>query len=77
MGESLRNKLLDMFRGWDHIQLSQFTIDWIQEFEDEFAPDVQDRAIAYTIDTIREVLQYGIDKDFFDMLATYCRLWIK
>ena len=75
--ETLRQRIREMLRGWDHLQLSQFSIDWIQGFDDEFQPGVDDHAIRYDLDAICEVLRDGVDKDFFTMLLTFSRLFIK
>ena len=65
----------------DILKFSQFTIDWLQEL-DETDPhhgvttideQIDNHALAYEIDTIREVLRYGSDKALFDMLAAYAR----
>ena len=76
MNESLRSRIIDILHGWNHLQLHQFSVDWIQEFEEEFPIKVKDRAIAYRLDIIREVLATGKDKDFFEMLHTFSRLYI-
>jgi len=64
----------------DSLKFSQFTIDWLQELDDvdvngDTTGDEQtdNLALAYEIDTIREVLRYGSDKALFDMLAAYAR----
>jgi len=64
----------------DILKFSQFTIDWLQELDDvdvngDTTGDEQtdNLALAYEIDTIREVLRYGSDKALFDMLAAYAR----
>jgi len=66
----------------DILQFSQFTIDWLQELELDDADSHGDTtgdeqtdnlALCYDLDTIREVLRYGRDKELFDMMATYAR----
>ena len=65
----------------DILKFSQFTIDWLQELDEADAhgdahgdEQTDNHALAYEIDTIREVLRYGQDKALFDMLAAYARL---
>jgi hypothetical protein len=62
------------------LQFSQFTIDWFDELDDADShgdtivdEQTDNHALAYEIDTIREVLRYGQDKALFDMLASYVR----
>ena len=69
-----------MIRDINALQFSQFTIDWIGGFDDEFTiegKDVEDGAIAYHVDTISEIMKFGKDRDFFKMLDAYCSFWMK
>ena len=79
----LRRHITRMMNGIDVLQFSQFTIDWVQELDDSDAhgdttgdEETDNLAMAYTIDTIRDVLRYGSDKALFDMLAAYARFMI-
>ena len=72
-------KIRDMLHGWDYLNLSQFTIDWIQEFEDSHCENVtesSDRALAYEIGVILDFARYGSDRDFFAMLDKYCDFFL-
>lgn len=80
MGESLRKKLQDMMIGvrLPGHDLSQFTLDWIEALDEpagEIRPGDDDGSLCYRIDTICEVLKLGPDKDFFEMVRTYARLY--
>jgi hypothetical protein len=51
---------------------AQFTLDWVQ---DELPDSDVDGALAYRIETIREVLKPGPDHDFFLMLEMFSRIY--
>jgi len=77
----LRRQITRMMSPVDILQFSQFTIDWLQDLDDADAhgdttgdEQTDNLALAYEIDTIREVLRYGQDKALFDMLASYAAL---